>query len=234
MKIYCISDLHLDSTGQKPMNVFGAQWDNYLECIKNSWLENVCKDDIVLISGDISWAMTMEQFIKDLKFFENLPGTIIINRGNHDYWWSSISQVRNALPKNMYALQNDCIEFENVIICGTRGWELPERNQETSEENLKIINREIIRMEITLVEMSRKRKHNQKVIYMLHYPPFNTTRQQNSFLDLLEKYNVDIVVYGHLHGTNVRSVLKETRNNITFYLTSCDQVQNQLVHIDLN
>lgn len=231
MNIYSISDLHLDLTGSKPMDIFGSSWDNYIDEIVQDWNSKVKEGDIVLISGDISWAMDMQDFKKDLEFFYKLKGNIVLNRGNHDYWWSSITQIRKALPKNIYAIQNDCIRFEDVIICGTRGWDIPERNEEIDKQTEKMLSRELSRMELSLSSMQKIRKENDKVIYMIHYPPFNSTRQQNAFLDLLEKYNVDIVVYGHLHGKNIRATLYEERNGIKYYLTSCDQVQNKLVQI---
>lgn len=231
MNIYSISDLHLDLTGSKPMDIFGSSWDNYIDEIVQDWNSKVKEDDIVLISGDISWAMDMQDFKKDLEFFYKLKGNIVLNRGNHDYWWSSITQIRNALPKNIYAIQNDCIRFDDVIICGTRGWDIPERNEEIDKQTEKMLSRELSRMELSLSSMQKIRKENDKVIYMIHYPPFNSTRQQNAFLDLLERYNVDIVVYGHLHGKNIRATLYEERNGIKYYLTSCDQVQNKLVQI---
>lgn len=231
MNIYSISDLHLDLTGSKPMDIFGSSWDNYIDEIVQDWNSKVKEDDIVLISGDISWAMDMQDFKKDLEFFYKLKGNIVLNRGNHDYWWSSITQIRNALPKNMYAIQNDCIRFDDVIICGTRGWDIPERNEEIDKQTEKMLSRELSRMELSLSSMQKIRKENDKVIYMIHYPPFNSTRQQNAFLDLLERYNVDIVVYGHLHGKNIRATLYEERNGIKYFLTSCDQVQNKLVQI---
>lgn len=214
------------------MNIFGSSWENYLQEIEQSWAENVCEDDIVLISGDISWAMTLDEFKKDLEYLKKFKGKIILNRGNHDYWWSSITQIRNILPQNIFALQNDFIRFENYLICASRGWELPERNQEADATMQKMLERERIRMELSLSAMQKNRKEGDKVIYMIHYPPFNSTRQQNAFLDLLEKYKVDIVVYGHLHGTNIKSVKYEERNGIKFYLTSCDQIANKLVKIN--
>ena len=231
MKIFCISDLHLDLKGSKPMNIFGPMWDNYLEEIEQDWQEKVSDDDIVLISGDISWAMNLNEFEKDLEYLRKFKGRIILNRGNHDYWWSSITQIRNMLPDNIFALQNDCIKFDNFIICASRGWELPERNETPNETMTKMLEREKIRMELSLSSMKKIRQENDKVIYMIHYPPFNNSRQQNEFLDLLEKYQVDIVVYGHLHGKHIRSTLFEERNGIKFYLTSCDQVNNKLVEI---
>ena len=231
MKVFCISDLHLDLTGSKPMDIFGDSWDNYLEEITTDWQSKVSDDDIVLISGDISWAMKLEDFKKDIDFFNNLKGKKVLNRGNHDYWWNSITKVRDVLPNNMFALQNDYIRFDNILICATRGWELPERNQEADEEMQKMLNREYIRCELSLSAMQKNRKDGDVVIFMIHYPPFNSTRQQNMFLDLFEKYKVDIVVYGHLHGKGCRACKFVQKNGVKYYLTSCDQVDCELVDI---
>lgn len=231
MNIYSISDLHLDLRGTKPMNIFGTSWDNYLEEITQDWNAKVKEDDLVLISGDISWAMTLEEFSLDLPFFQNLNGTIILNRGNHDYWWSSISKIRDMLPPKIFAIQNDCIRFGNFLICGTRGWDLPDKGKIQTEQDKKMILRETERMKISLAQAQKIRKSEDILIYMIHYPPFNIRREQNEFLDLLEANNVNCVVYGHLHGKNVKSIKYENRNGIDFYLTSCDQVQNKLVKL---
>lgn len=231
MNIYCISDLHLDLTGKKPMNVFGPVWNNYLEEIEADWNNKVKDDDIVLISGDISWAMTLEEFKSDLVYLNTLKGQKVLNRGNHDYWWNSITQIRNILPKGFYAVQNDCLRFGNILICGTRGWDLPERDEKPDETTKKMLDREKQRMVIALNCMQKMRTEQDKVIYMIHYPPFNSIREQNEFLTLLEEYKVDIVVYGHLHGKHIRATLQEERNGIKFYLTACDQVNNKLVTI---
>lgn len=234
MKIFAIADLHLSLCGQKPMEVFGESWDNYTEIIYDDWKSKVTDDDIVLVAGDISWAMYLEEFKLDLKFFDGLKGKIVFTRGNHDYWWDSISKVRGALEENMYAIQNDCLRFDNLLICGTRGWVVPERNQALTEFDQKIYNREVERTVLSLKSMEKLRKDGDKVIFMIHYPPFNSTREQNEFLDLFEKYKVDVVVYGHLHGKNVRCDLYEMRNGVEYYLTATDQINHHLVEINLN
>lgn len=231
MKIFAISDLHLSLCGQKPMEIFGDAWDNYLDKIKNDWLSKVGEDDVVLIAGDISWAMKIDEFKIDAKFIEGLPGKKIIIRGNHDYWWGSLSQVRGALSSGIHAIQNDCIKIGDVIICGTRGWVLPERGQNLDEEDTKIYNREIIRAKLSLDTMKKIRQDGDRVIFMIHYPPFNSSRCENEFLKLFREYRVDDVVYGHLHGRQVRAVGKETIGDINFYLTSCDLVDNKLITI---
>lgn len=230
MRIFAISDLHLSFGSNKPMHVFGGNWQNYLEKIKTNWQNQVQENDIVLIAGDISWAMKLEQTVEDFKFLNSLKGRKIIIRGNHDYWWSSISAVRNALPENIFAIQNDAIKFNNYIICGTRGWTVPEKEFE-SEQDKKIFQREVIRLDLTLQSAVKLRKGNEEIICMIHYPPFNSRREVNDFTKLFDKYNVDKVVFGHLHGKKIKSSLIFNFNKRKYFLTSCDLVNNNLVLI---
>ena len=230
MRVFAISDLHLSFGANKPMDVFGGHWENYLEKIEEDWNARVSDEDIVLIAGDISWAMKLEDTAEDFQFLSRLKGKKVIIRGNHDYWWSSISAVRAKLPENVFAIQNDAIRFGDTIICGTRGWLVPEGGFET-EHDEKIFKREVIRLELTLQTASRLKKEGDKVICMLHYPPTNSRREPSEFTALLEKYGVDIVVFGHLHGKKVRADLEYKRGGITYHLTSCDILQNKLVEI---
>jgi uncharacterized protein len=231
MKVFAISDLHLCLSGDKPMDIFGATWENYLEKITKSWNEKVSDDDIVLVAGDISWAMSYDGFLKDLEFFKGLKGHIILIRGNHDFWWSSITRVRNLLLPNMSAIQNDCIRIGNYLIGGSRGWQTPEINEAQSDEDTKIYKREVLRIEMSLKEIEKNRKDGDKVIFMIHYPPFNSLRMDSEFTKLFEKYKVDKVVYGHLHGKQVKVDLIFNKNGIDYYLTSCDIVNNTLIDI---
>lgn len=238
MKIYSISDLHLSINNPKPMDIFGDAWDNYINKIIEDWNKKVSEEDIVLIAGDISWAMKTEDAKPDLDFIASLPGKKIIIRGNHDYWWKSISSVRNMCQNNLFALQNDHLVIGNYIFTGTRGWQVPEREGIQSTEDEKILNREFIRLELSLksaIECKKKleqeNNENYKIISLIHYPPFNSKRTPNNFTKLFEQYGVSAVVYGHIHGKNSRSVALTTINNIDYYLTSCDQVDNKLVEI---
>ena len=143
MKVYAISDLHLSLRGDKPMDVFGAKWDDYLNKIEKSWQETVSDDDVVLISGDISWAMELENALLDIDFIARQKGTKILIRGNHDYWWSGITKLRQNLPNGVYALQNDAIKFNNVVFCGSRGWAV-EGSPDFEEHDRKIYLRESV------------------------------------------------------------------------------------------
>ena len=231
MRVFAISDLHLSFETEKPMDIFGGNWNNYEEKLKENWQNIVGKDDLVLIAGDISWAMQLEETKRDFEFISDLNGKKVIVRGNHDYWWSTISSVRNALPPNIFAIQNDCLRFDNILICGTRGWTVPENGKPQTKEDEKIFEREKIRLDLTLSSMQKERKEGDVVVCMLHYPPFNSDYEKSDFVELLERYNVDVVVYGHIHGiTKYERGMKEI-NGIKYYLTSCDKLANMPVQI---
>lgn len=231
MKVFAISDLHLSVNNPKPMDIFGPVWEGYTEKIFSQWRNLVSDDDIVLMAGDLSWAMKLEEVESDINLFKDLPGKKIIIKGNHDYWWKSISSLRAILPKNFYAIQNDAIRFEEgVVICGTRGWKGVERNMILSPEDKKIFDREVLRLEMTLAGAKKLQQEGDKLICMIHYPPVNFSRDNSPFSDLIEKYNVDYVVYGHLHG--FKNVTKSfIKNDIPYFLTSCDEVDNNLTLI---
>lgn len=230
MKIFAISDLHLSTICQKPMDVFGKSWENYFELICQDWQEKVTEEDLVLLPGDFSWAMRMEEALPDFELVSRLPGTKVILRGNHDYWWNTISQVRSSIPQGFYALQNDCLRFGNLLVCGTRGWLCPDGNNLT-EEDKKIYLREVERLKLSLAAMAKERKEGDKVVAIFHYPPFNGRYEDSDFVHLLLAYDVKVVVYGHLHGKDCRANLQLKRFGMDFYLTSCDLVNNKLTEI---
>jgi hypothetical protein len=231
MKIFAISDLHLSFQTDKPMNVFGTSWENYEQRIMDDWNSRVTDNDIGIIAGDISWAMRMEDTTKDFDYINRLNGTKIIVRGNHDYWWNTISKVRTSLPPKTIALQNDSIKIGNVVFCGTRGWRVPERHHKQTPEDKKIFDREVLRLEMSLIDAQKKMSDGDKLIAIIHYPPFNAMRDDGPFTALLEKFKVDAVVYGHLHGKNCRDELLTIKSGIKYYLTSCDILKHQLTEI---
>ena len=230
MKVFAISDLHLSTVVDKPMDVFGASWDNYIDLIIADWKAKVTDDDVVLLAGDFSWAMRMADALPDFALLADLPGKKVIIRGNHDYWWNTISQVRNNLPTGFYALQNDCLRLGNLLLCGTRGWVCPDGNN-LNDEDKKIFLRERERLELSLKAMSEQRKETDTVVAMMHFPPFNGRFEESLYTQLFVKYDVPTVVYGHLHGKDCRAVLNMKKFGIDFYLTSCDLVKNQLVFV---
>lgn len=232
MRVFAIGDLHLSFQVDKPMNVFGESWANYEQRIMDDWNACVGDDDIGIIAGDISWAMRMAETEKDFEYLSKLKGTKIVVRGNHDYWWSTISKVREGLPAGVHALQNDAIKFGSTVFAGTRGWRVPERHQKQSIEDKKIYEREVLRFEMSLKDAEKKMTVGDKLIAILHYPPFNALRDNSPFTELCEKYKVAACVYGHLHGKPGRAELLTTKNGIKYYLTSCDQVGFKVVEID--
>lgn len=232
MKIYAISDLHLSVNNPKPMNIFGSVWDGYLENIETDWQNKVGEEDAVLMAGDLSWAMTLDAAKPDLNFFTSLKGKKVIVRGNHDYWWKSISAVRGSLPADMYALQNDSLNLGEIIVCGSRGWATPEGKAQLAEDK-KIYERELIRFRMSLEDMSKKRSEGQKTIAMIHYPPFNSRFETSPFTEMFSEFEVDAVVYGHLHGKDSRAEPIREKDGVKYYLTSCDLVGNSLVEIEI-
>ncbi len=232
MKVFAISDLHLSTVCDKPMDVFGKSWENYFEKICQDWNSKVSQDDVVILAGDFSWAMRFEQALPDFNLVAQLPGNKVILRGNHDYWWNTISQVRNGIPKGFYALQNDCLRFENLLICGTRGWICPDGDN-LSAEDKKIFLRETERLKLSIAQMQKQRRPDDKVIAVMHYPPFNGSYDDSAFVRQFVANDIKAVVYGHLHGKDCRASLHMKKYNIDFYLTSCDLVGNKLVEIDI-
>jgi len=232
MKIWAISDPHFSFGTDKPMDIFGERWENHVENFTQNWNAVVADDDVVLVAGDISWAMKLDEAKVDLEKIHKLNGTKIIIKGNHDYWWKSISSVRSILPESIKALQNDSIKIGTFIFCGTRGWQVPEPNKPYADEDMKIYKRECERLRLTLRHMSTSREDGDKVIAMIHYPPFNSKLEESEFTKLFEEFHVDKVVYGHIHDSDGRAVLKAKKNGIEYFLTSCDQIQMKPVLID--
>lgn len=230
MNVYSISDLHLDINNTKPMDIFGPVWHNYLDKIVDSWNSLVQDDDVVILAGDYSWAMKLDEVVPDFDFLKNLKGIKILIRGNHDYWWSSVSRVREKLPSNTYALQNDAIKIGEYIFCGNRGWQIPEGKYDT-EENQKLYNRELVRLELSMKSAKKLQTNNEKIIYITHYPPFNNKIEPSLYTKVLEEYGVSYVVFGHLHGYVNPKMLYNEINGIKYFLTSCDAVKNRLVKI---
>jgi len=202
------------------MDVFGPAWDDHAARVEKAWRDAVAEEDVVLIPGDISWAMQLDEAREDIAFIGALPGTKILMRGNHDYWWASLSKVRAILPKGVHALQNDAIDIGGAVIAGSRGWMCPGSSGFDPETDRKIYDREAIRLGMSL----QKAGKGSRIIAMLHYPPFNEKRNSSAFTDLFEEYGVEHVVYGHLHGKSCRSAFEGVREGISYTLCSADHL----------
>lgn len=228
MTIYAIGDLHLSGYSSKPMDIFGDHWSEHGDQIRNSWLTKVKEDDAILIPGDISWAMNLDEAMVDLQWIADLPGHKYLIRGNHDYWWSSINKL-NSLFDSMHFIQNNFFTYKDYAICGTRGWNCPNHFKFTEHDD-KIYMREANRLELSL-SMAQKSGYK-NIVAMLHYPPTNDKLEPSLFTEMFEKYNVKNVVYGHLHGdTSYSAGLKGQHNGVTYSLTSCDYLEFELIDI---
>ena len=219
MQIYAIADLHLSLTSEKPMDVFGEAWRGHAEKLERNWRERVQADDLVLVPGDISWAMQLSAALPDLSFIGNLPGKKILLKGNHDYWWSAIGRVRSNLPEGMRALQNDSIVEGGIGICGTRGWLCPGSNNFSAEDQ-KIYLRELDRLSLSLASLPPV----ETKIAMLHFPPFADKEKGSGFTERLETAGVQIAIYGHLHGEANRYAFEGERNGIYYHCVAADKL----------
>ncbi len=227
-RIFAIGDLHLPGGSDKPMHVFGSQWEGHFMKIADDWRQRVDAQDIVLIPGDISWAMRLEDALEDLRAIGRLPGRKVLIRGNHDYWWSSISRLRSALPEGMYALQNDALVLDGLLFCGSRGWVTA--NQDSSEEDRKIYLRELARMELSL-QAGRKLAPNTASIVLTHYPPVDERGVKTPMGDLLVRYGARDVVYGHLHGAACERAFAGELDGVCYHPVSCDCLLFQLYEL---
>ena len=205
MRVFAIGDLHFDSKKEKPMDIFGSNWIDHEEKIVRNWQKSVSDDDLVLIPGDISWAIRLEDAIKDLEIIDKLPGKKVLIRGNHDYWWATKNKLCNLKFKTIEFLVNDVFANDKVIVCGVRGWEdapdneliknsIINNNEETSRiiDDKKIFNRELNRLKIAL---KMTKDSNLYKIAMLHYPPFNNDKSPNDFVALMKEYNINKCIY---------------------------------------
>ncbi|WP_227765660.1 metallophosphoesterase [Zhaonella formicivorans] len=221
MAIYALADLHLSFAQDKPMSKFGKAWENHAEKIKVNWFNTVKAEDTVLLCGDHSWALKLEEAVPDLEFIGQLPGRKILIKGNHDLWWQSLKKMKQVLPGSIEVVQNTFEVVEGKAICGSRGWICPNDDNFTAHD-LKIYERELIRLENSL--KAAKASGDREIIVMLHYPPFNNRQEPSGFVELMHRYGVQTCVYGHLHGEVQRSAVTGNIGGIEYHLVACDYV----------
>ena len=226
MAVWAISDLHLPAR-QKPMDIFGPQWTNHFERIRADWIGRVQDQDVVLLPGDLSWAMHLEEAQEDLDRIGELPGTKVLLRGNHDYWWSSIGRVRRALREGCFAIQNDSLYLDGVLFAGSRGWQIPGELSGDSDD-VRIYLRERQRLEMSL-KSARARSETAPLIAMMHYPPRSDSAE--GFSDLLKQYGAQDVVYGHLHGAGLVGAIRGEVDGLRYHQVSCDGLDFRLAQI---
>lgn len=226
--IFAIGDLHLPGGDDKSMDVFGAHWEGHFDRIARDWNDRVLPEDIVLIPGDISWAMQFEQAKPDLGAIAALPGRKILTRGNHDFWWNGISKLRSWLPNGMYAIQNDAVMLDGVVFAGTRGWVLPDAA--STPEDLKVYAREQMRLRLSL-EHARRMSPTGRLVALIHYPPVMSDGKESTLSDLFSEYHTDDVVYGHLHGAVAAYAFRGIVDGVRYHPVSCDGLQFSLYQL---
>ncbi len=241
MSVWALADLHLAvGVPEKTMDVFGAPWVGYMDKIATHWRACIHPNDLVLLAGDISWAMRLPEVEPDLAWIEALPGTKVMLRGNHDFWWTSLKQIEKILPPSIHLIQNNAYVWKDYVIGGTRLWDTSDyqfrpyiqyaenprarklaEEEDHSPDAEKIYQRELGRLELSLKEMA---KYPGKRLVMTHYPPISADLQPSKVSALLEQYGVDICVFGHLHNVRHDVPLFGSRNGVTYHLTSADNL----------
>lgn len=233
MKVFAISDLHLSGLMEKPMDIFGEGWEGHFEKIKTDWQKKVSEEDIVLIGGDTSWGMKLEEGLFDVRSLSSLKGMKVFIRGNHDYWWSGITRVRAGAPDHTFRfLQNDCVRIGKYVVAGSRGWACP-GSADFSEHDMTLYKREAERFRLAFAQVKNVRQEGDELIALIHYPPMGVKREDTLFTRLFEENGVNKVVFGHLHGSGYYP-LRTEKNGITYYLTSCDKTKFSLTEISSN
>ena len=232
MSIYTIGDLHLSFGMNKPMDIFGVNWEDHYKKIENDWLNKVNDNDLVVLPGDFSWAMDLNDTIEDFKYLSKLPGKKLLLKGNHDYWWGTLKKMKEFMETNNFKdidfIQNNSFLFDDKIIVGTRGW-----IYDNKLENIKILKREKIRLEMSFNDAIHKYGNDKEIIVFMHYPPFGKeiVPLEYDLKEVLKNYNVKKCFYGHLHGESCLEAIKGEIENICYSLISSDYLDFKLYKI---
>lgn len=220
MSLYAIGDLHLCLGAPKPMDVFGGAWVGYMEKLREG-MSILTPEDTIVLMGDLSWAMALEDAAADFAWINALPGRKIILKGNHDYWWSTLAKFQKFCQvngfENLEILNNNCFGYEGYAICGTRGWYYEENRSGQHDE--KVFRRELIRLETSLKAAGDKPK-----LVFLHYPPRSKGYECPEILELMHKYDVRRCFYGHLHGPSHKVAVEGQWDGIDYKLLASDYV----------
>ncbi len=234
MSIYTIGDLHLSFKENKPMSIFGNNWKGHEEKIRENWIENVEKEDLVILPGDFSWATYLKDTDKDFEYLSTLPGKKLLLKGNHDYWWSTLTRMRKFLEENKFQnidfIYNNSYEFEDSLIVGTRGWV-----QAEDEDDKRIFKRETLRLELSIQNAIKEYGDKKEIIVFMHYPPISKSNlienKINEFVQTMQKYKIKKCFYGHLHSTSIQEAVEGEYSGINFKLVSADALDFKLYKI---
>lgn len=217
MALYAIGDTHLSLGSDKPMDVFGGGWTDYVEKLREGF-STVNPEDTVVLCGDLSWAMSLPEAREDFAFLNGLPGKKLLMKGNHDYWWNTASKMRQFFADNGFTtlelLHNNCHLYGEVALCGTRGWFYEE---DRGAHSAKIFRRELMRLEASLKEGGEREK-----FCFLHYPPLFQNYRCQEIVDLLEQYGATRCYYGHLHGPSHRLAVSGRQGKVEYHLVAAD------------
>ncbi len=243
MRVFAIGDLHLPGGPQnKVMDRFGPIWVDHASAIGSAWRSLADPGDVLLLAGDISWAMTIEQATADLAWIDALPGRKVVIRGNHDFWWNGIGKVRRAFGATVFALQHDHVILDGVAFVGTRGWQCPGSvgsadamamdgdskagTTTYTAEDEKIYRREVDRLRLGFEGLKRGGAEYERLVVMLHYPPMNPEHEPSGFTELIDAYGADVCLHGHLHGeASIATAFEGRRGRTTYHCVSADAVQ---------
>ncbi len=221
MALYAIADLHLSFGADKPMDIFGGAWEGYVDKLRDG-LSVIGPEDTTILPGDLSWSLDLESAKEDFAFISAIPGRKIILKGNHDYWWSTAAKFHRFCEENgfenMYILNNNCYFYEDIALCGTRGWFFEEEKGGAHDE--KVFRRELIRLETSLKAAGEHEK-----LCFLHYPPKYRGYECREILDLLSRYGVRDCYYGHLHADSHKLAVEGDYRGIRLHMVSSDYLQ---------
>ena len=234
MTIWAISDLHLSTSGAKPMEVFGDNWKGHAAKISASWRRLVAPSDTVLVPGDISWALRLEEALPDLELVRSLPGRKILLRGNHDYWWKSLSKVRASLGEGCDAIQNDALETREAVIAGTRGWLLPGDEFFVDGRDDSVLEREVERLRTSLAAAAKLMGSSPCIplVVMMHFPP-SVSGGPTDFTRLISASGASVCIYGHLHGPVWPSDPDFELDGVRYRLASADWLGFEPTRLEL-
>ena len=220
MAIYAIGDLHLSVAAKKPMDIFDG-WENHAEKIVQNWEKKIKPEDTVVLDGDTSWGMSLAQALPDFRLIDRLPGKKIIIKGNHDYWWASVTKMKATFAENeldsLYILHNNSFSVEGVHICGSRGW-LFENGQ---SHDAKLVNREAIRIDASIRSVGNQA--GEKILF-LHYPPIYGWQTLEPFIAVMQSHGIKRCYYGHIHGVGHKNAVQGIVRGIDFRMISADYI----------
>ena len=234
MAIYTIADLHLSFGEDKPMSIFGENWEGHAEKIKNNWIAKIKPEDTVVLPGDFSWATYLKNAFEDFVYLNNLPGNKLLLKGNHDYWWTTLTSMRKYLNENNFKnidfIYNNSFLVENKILTGTRGWNLLE-----SDDTRKMVTREMMRLKFSIEDGIQKYGNDKEIIVFMHYPPITQNSIKNNqfldFIEIMKQYNIKRCYYGHLHGKSHQDAVEGDFQGINFKLVSSDYLGFDLIKV---